>query len=85
MTIIQTSRTIRRRSTAAAVLAAAVAIAMTGCSTSTTADTSGGTTKITTLSLYSGSSPAGKWLNGLSADFEKANPGIDVSNDGSVR
>ena len=81
MTIIQTSRTIRRRSTAAAVLAAAVAIAMTGCSTSTTADTPGGTTKITTLSLYSGSSPAGKWLNGLSADFEKANPGIDVSND----
>lgn len=71
----------RRRITTAAAFAAAIAMTVAACSTATTGDTTNGTTEITTLSLYSSSSPAGEWLNGLSKEFEKANPGISVSND----
>lgn len=80
MTHISPTRS-RRRGTTAAAFAAAIAMTVAGCSTATTGDTANGTTKITTLSLYSSSSPAGEWLNGLSKEFEKANPGISVSND----
>lgn len=54
----------------------ALAVTMTGCSTSTSGDAK----TITTLSLYSADSPAGQWLNSMSEAFEKES-GITVKNE----
>lgn len=71
-----------RRLRAAVGLAAAavLAVSMAGCSTAQDSGTSSGSGEITTLSLYSADSPAGKWLNSMANEFEKANPGVTVTN-----
>ncbi|MDQ1131166.1 ABC transporter substrate-binding protein [Microbacterium sp. SORGH_AS_0888] len=75
-----TSRRRIRRGVLSFVSVAALALATAACSTGGSSGASGGANEITTLSLYSADSPAGKWLNAMADEFEKANPGITVTN-----
>lgn len=71
----------RLRAVVGLATAAALAFSLSACSTDQNSTDSGGDAdEITTLSLYSADSPAGTWLNTMAEEFEKANPGVTVTN-----